>query len=1212
MSRILKKRCLSALLAAVLLFPTLLTACKNSEQDDIDGTTADTPTSVDTTDAPDDETTPDEEETTVQLTGPYADSIMYANSTQNDIQVYFKDHASRDVIIENQNGQMILNTLTTGNKQVSALQNTEGKAYLTNTMDVFLRTTDGKTVYASDSPAAGRLNIYRYGYYYYNTHILDQIFAGEDYLKSTDLRADSLPRRGFISDIEFLTAEEGCKFRVTSTTDPYVGLQNLKYATESYNAVEIVMRAEQASTADLFLGVGSHQWPNSDQHVSFAVTPGSEFYTYVVPISSVKDYEGNINSIRIDIGAAVGEIVEIRSFRLVQIDNTIPAISLDRTVHAYSDKLVQETHLVTTAAVTNLAAYGMKTEIAADTVSAMIVKDKNGTHTALDGVDFASLEYIGFDIKEAGVFGYIKTLDEGGTLTVTLADGVYTVIQEITTEAAHKQNTHLYMGTALYTDETHTFDGFLYAADCERNPLTLKVTNTRDGGAFAGYNSLRGAYELTIDGGIGFQHNYENNVRKTLTFEVTGDKADRKVYIYTLAATGETLESAVLLDEYNRLLPIPVEVCKNFGHEKEEPIFEPTDARWGEAYFPFVIEADKKNTLTVVNLYYDWGQFPLKQLSSISYYAPYYHLSTGATESNCIANYFISSMANNLLPDFRGMSQRFWVTQPQHTAAGILNVLTYTDAAGNFNALHHDFDEINAYGPTYADLEMNYTSYDEKIEVILNHIEMPQTDENRTYYTYKIKVLEDVSIADFKKNFTIFSMTSTNTTYKKLGYLNDKNQPAVVDASTTDAIRYITLGSEAPYIDLFVGDHTVHEDGYTNLAAIFKSSQITIGGKDYTGNLILRESLLGGKNHTDITLDLGKITLKAGDTMTFEMILLPWGMGQDNGISENDDIVRRVRMDSCMDPFKIEASVGSVIPHSFVPMVKADGGKAEFTVSGGHDKAVFYTGERENKDKVRGVAVRVYGFDAIGVPVVEEYVNGKWVSVKLASDNYAYDGYYIQYEGDGTYSYSFVVDMTSPDARKFRVSLDTNEKIFASIDPAIPGGGSGADKPVDPDQPIDPDKPVDPTPSDELVIDGVTYTTNCINSLDKMSFDALIKDTKNTLYQEKDGGATAYLAGHPITLDETWECFRVRGWAGYAQGTIVSYGYRINDGELVRCDDAVKPAEEGVVNAGGQSRFTITAPITDITQDHLIRFYIILEDGTSEEMIRFWALGAEA
>ncbi len=1204
-------RRLSLLLALALMLPTVLTACHtdpvqpaettgSSSTSDVDPGDAETPT-----EAPTDPHTPPvndpdkEEETVYPLTGPNAASIMYADTIKNDVQVYFADQRTRDVIIENRHMTMRLNTLKTGEKHVTSLQNTDGKAYLENTMDVYVRTAAGDTYYASDSKAAGRLNIYRYGYYYYNAHILDQIFTCEDYLAEQDLKASTLPKRGIKSDIEFIDAEEGCAFRVLSTRDPYVGFQNMTQRADRYNAIEIVLRADKATTADLFLGVGpEHLWPNADQHVSFSVSPGETFNTYVIPISGIKDYEGNINSLRIDIGSAVGEIVEIKSVRLVMLDTAAPAMALDRTLHTYADKLHQETHLVTTAPVEGLAAYGMLTQIPADRVAAILVKDGKGTHTDLSGVDFATLEYIGFNVKEAGILGFIKPIEQGGTITVTLADGTYTVTQEIATDPSktYKTDTHFYMGTGIYTDEAHTFDAFTNAAENERHPLEIVVTDDRDSGRFIGYNALRGAYEFSINGTPGFQYNYENNIRRTISFSVKGGTADRRIYLYTASGNADTLESAVVLDGNNRLLPIPVEVCKNFGHEKEEPVFEPNDTRWGEAYFPFVIEAGKETKLSVINLYQDWGRFPLKQISSISFNAPYYHLSTGATESNCIANYFIAFMAANLLPDFRPMSQRFWTTQPQHTAGGVLNFLSYTDANGAYSAMRHTADEIKAYGPTYADIEMSFNSYDNRVSVTHDHIEMPQTDENRTYYTYTLKVNEDIEIKDFKNDVTLFTMTSTNTNYKKLGYLDESNTPAVTDTSKRDTVRYITLGKESPYFDLFVGDPGIHEDGYTNLATIVRSYQIQIGGETYDGALILRESLKGGKNCTELSLDLGAVTLKAGDSMTIEMILMPWGEGQDTGISETDDIVRRVRNDSCIDPFRVEAKVGTVIDHPYVPMIEAAAGTAEFTVLGGHSPAVFYTGLRENREKTRPVTIRIYGFDAVGVPVVEELIDGKWVPYTLTAD-YCYDGYMVHYEGDGTYSYSFNVEMKDAKPRTLRVTLNTDEMIFAKQSL----------------RPGDPPPTETPDISDLPTYDGISYTTNAFAYLANMSFDSLRKDASGTLYQEKDGMALGYITQHPVTLDDTWQLIDIRGWAGYDKQTITGYGYRINDGDLVTDPSFAQTAEQGVLDAGGQSRYTIIIPLDESARKEtmLLRFYIILEDGSTEEMIRFWVKGAE-
>jgi hypothetical protein len=71
----------------------------------------------------------------------------------------------------------------------------------------------------------------------------------------------------------------------------------------------------------------------------------------------------------------------------------------------------QVLHFVAEEDVNGIEEIGMTTEIDASTVNKLIVKDKNGDHTELDDVDWSSAEYVAFDIKNAGVFGYILLPD---------------------------------------------------------------------------------------------------------------------------------------------------------------------------------------------------------------------------------------------------------------------------------------------------------------------------------------------------------------------------------------------------------------------------------------------------------------------------------------------------------------------------------------------------------------------------------------------------------------------------------------------------------------------------------------------------------------------------------------------------------------------------------------------------------------------------------
>ena len=108
---------------------------------------------------------------------------------------------------------------------------------------------------------------------------------------------------------------------------------------------------------------------------------------------------------------------------------------------------------------------------------------------------------------------------------------------------------------------------------------------------------------------------------------------------------------------------------------------------------------------------------------------------------------------------------------------------------------------------------------------------------------------------------------------------------------------------------------------------------------------------------------------------------------------------------------------GEKMDSVFLPRLKStDGKSAEFTVSGGENN----------------VTVRVYGMKKIARPVIYEKVDGDWVVYDVSSKDtpdlvgtaHDYDGYMIQNDGDGTYSYSFVTTITDGAARTFKIVVE--------------------------------------------------------------------------------------------------------------------------------------------------------------------------------------------
>ena len=938
------------------------------------------------------------------LTGAYGESIAYAHSVANGVQGYYTDGNRGAFLMTNQTMTVINDMVTGGNRQVSAFVNEYGVPYLRDTMSAYVE-AGGKRLYSKDSTAGGSMNIFLYGAYHYETHIRGQNFGDSRVIDESVEPVDMLKKVGGFSGHHAVAVKDRKTGAVTITVespdDPYI---NFAYAykvdAEVYDALLVTMRTEHAADATFYLAAGSHSGIDGSQIVSFSVTPG-EMRTYLVPLNNVKDYGGTLKSLRIDVGAKGGETVEITEIKAVKTTaSDVPAVGLDRVLYTYPDKLNTAIHLVTTDEVKNMTAYGMETAIDKSRVKSMLVIDGSGEHTSLEGVDWSTAVAVAFDIDRAGVFGYILTLDKGvGTMTVTEKDGYYVIDQKAAAKSSYKNLEDIYLSQRIYNDATHDFEGFRKAVREERNPLTVIVTSKDFGGKSLGYDALRGSYRMDLQG-TEFNDAYYRNpdLHYRVDVEVKGDSNDRRIYLYTHTANG-ALECAVLLDSQNRVLPYLMQVCKNFQGENEEPIFDHGDPSYGEAYFPMVVKSGETVKFSVLNLYQNWGKFPLKQISSIQFHAPYYHLSTGVTETNCIAPYFVYGKDKWTLPDFRAMSAPLWAGQPQHTSAGRLYFLHYTDAEGNEYASENTVDEIISHGPTYADIWMNYITDDGRISVDYRHMEMPQSDENRTYYEIRMKVLEDIHFKNFKKDFTFFSMDGRAVTYDTLGYLDENNQPVVKNALKEGDSVFYKLGDKSPFVSYSYSPSTAD---YVNMAAVIKDYKATIGGEAYTGGILL-EDCWQGLNYGRLTFDLGEVTLKAGDEITINMILMPWGSQK----TAKDDIsnVLNVRNDTCLDPIKTDVKVGTLIPDVYMPLIKAENQTAEFTLSGADNR----------------MTVRVFGFEGYEKPIIEEYVNGAWVAYDTASEKNKYDGYMVHYDGDGTYSFSFVVDMSGDVTRTFRV-----------------------------------------------------------------------------------------------------------------------------------------------------------------------------------------------
>lgn len=689
---------------------------------------------------------------------------------------------------------------------------------------------------------------------------------------------------------------------------------------------------------------------------------------------------------------------------------------VDKCYHMFADRVYEQLSLFAAKPTEKLDTFGTQLKLPVKTVAAIEIKDKNGTHSDLAGIDSDSVEYAAFDIKDVGVFAVIIPSD-GSTkeVSVTKSGSDYVIDQTANytpgtginkfDETGGYELNCVTFGRRIYTDKTHSFDAVAKEAYLERNPLkNVSVTGTNSAGKYIGYDALRGTYTFTCDG-MYFNTAFENPDLQFYTdISIEGDSSGRDIYIRMNGSNG-CLEAAALLDENKLLMPENVQVCKNFKGDGGEDFYSVNDYQYGDSFFPIHINGGEDLNFTLLNLYQNWGKFPLKQLSSIEYYRSYYHLSTGVTESNCIAMYSSSGTKDGwLLPDFRGASSPYWDSQPQHNSVGIIKFVSLRNKVlGLFNS-KEDFGEytygnIASVGQAYSDITDHYTADCGAYSYSLRHVEFPQTDENRTFYQINIVFNTDVSFKNFKRDLTLYYMDGRFVTYNKCGYLDQNNTETVADVNLSRKGVYHTLGGNSPYFGFYSvtaeTDHYIDECFGSNCAFVVRDYSVTKDGKNYDVPLAVYEK--GGKdiNSARLTLDAEKIEFSKGDTITVDMILLPWGTGRET----NDQNVRDVRFDSALNPQRATSSVNEVLDDAVIPTVKAENNTAQFTVKGGKNN----------------VAVKVTGFTRLARPEVTIESGGITQRAALPSKN-GYDGYSVQYESDGTYTYSFVYKCDDPQA----------------------------------------------------------------------------------------------------------------------------------------------------------------------------------------------------
>ena len=136
--------------------------------------------------------------------------------------------------------------------------------------------------------------------------------------------------------------------------------------------------------------------------------------------------------------------------------------------------------------------------------------------------------------------------------------------------------------------------------------------------------------------------------------------------------------------------------------------------------------------------------------------------------------------------------------------------------------------------------------------------------------------------------------------------------------------------------------------------------------------------------------------------------------------------------------------------------------------------------------------------------------------------------------------------------------------------------------------------------NDLLKIDNVKVSSLYDRDFDSAKGDHLSYDQILVNGAQIANGNDAVIAAKKLIdgSDGSIENVAMHGWYGNDNYKIASYGYKIDGGDPVFGDFAV-PAEDNVIAAGGESRYTVTVDVSKITdgRTHKIEVVVKLENG---------------
>ena len=103
---------------------------------------------------------------------------------------------------------------------VNYIQNSKGNSYIEDTYDVFVKMSSGRTFYASKTNVRTSMNIYRFGYYMYETILDSQNFYNGIEIKDSFAIPNGRPQSA--KGVSTKVLDDCLSIQIKDSSDPYI------------------------------------------------------------------------------------------------------------------------------------------------------------------------------------------------------------------------------------------------------------------------------------------------------------------------------------------------------------------------------------------------------------------------------------------------------------------------------------------------------------------------------------------------------------------------------------------------------------------------------------------------------------------------------------------------------------------------------------------------------------------------------------------------------------------------------------------------------------------------------------------------------------------------------------------------------------------------------------------------------------------------------